>query len=116
METFPFMKSPPGEKFVDLCCALYETRSPPKQQWLQETRESSVLQYGMATMLLRVTILFSREIFSQEFPPSLARYRWKQRVQGMEDNPSSSAHSDVPLTEGAKRSDSSCLNHKGCVK
>lgn len=115
METFPFMKSPPGEKFVDRCCVLCETRSPPKQQWLQETRESSVLQYGMVTMLLKV-ILFSREIFSQEFLPCLAHYRWKQRVQGMEDNSSSSAHADVSLTEEAKRSDSSCLNHKGCVK
>lgn len=68
METFPFMKSPPGEKFVDRCCALCETRSPPKQQWLQETRESSVLQYGMVTMLLRVIILFFQGNFLSGIP------------------------------------------------
>lgn len=67
------MKSPPGEKFVDLCCALCETRSPPKQQWLQETRESlcsSVWNGNHAVEEL--PFFFPREIFSQEFPPPLA--------------------------------------------
>lgn len=76
------MKSLPGEKFVDLCCVLCETWSPPKQQWLQETRES---QYSSAWngnhAVQELSFFFSRENFSQEFPPSLAHYRWKQRAQ-----------------------------------
>jgi hypothetical protein len=40
----------------------------------------------------------------------------RQAVQCMDYNPSSSPHSDVFLTEGARRINSSYLNYKGYIK
>lgn len=105
METFLFMESLPGEKVIDLCCALCKKRSPPKQQWLQGTEEFQCSSVWNGNHVEELAFFF-RGLFSQEFPPSPARCRLKHGVQCMECNPSSSPHSGAFLIEGARGSDS----------
>lgn len=83
------MKSPPGEKFVDLCCALCETRSPPKQQWLQETIESLCSSVWNGNHAVEELPFFFQGNFLSGIPSTVSTFdRSKQRVQGMEYNPS----------------------------